>query len=87
MAGTGLECVISDTLGQGLLSLNLSEFFMFGGAMVSMVTMSYVILNSTTKNKQNVINEASRNLTVGKKQVYLYRVLKLIRKFYNKIIN
>jgi hypothetical protein len=87
MAGSGLECVIGDTLVQGLLSLNLSEFFMFGGAMVSMVTLSYVILNPATKNKQNVINEASRNLTVEKKQVYLSKVLKLIRKFYDKIIN
>ena len=87
MAGTGLECVIGDTLGQGLLSLNSSEFFMFGGAMVSIVTLSFVILNPATKNKQNVNNEASRNLTVEKKQVYLNRVLKLIRKFYNKIIN
>ncbi len=86
MVGSGLECAISNTLGQGMLSLNLYEFFMFGGAMVSIVTLSYVILNPATKDKQNIINETSRNLIVEKNQVYLNKVLKLIRKFYNKII-
>ena len=86
MAGSGLECVISNTLVQGLSSLNLSEFFMFGGALVSMVTLSYLILNPDTKDKQHVVNENSRNLIVEKNQVYLNKVLKLIRKFYNKII-
>jgi len=85
MVGSGLECAISSTLVQGLSSLNLSEFFMFGVVMVSMITLSYVILKPDTKDKQNVINECSRNLTVEKKQVYLNRVLKLIRKFYHKI--
>ena len=87
MVGTGLECLIGDTLGQGLFSLNWSEFFMFGGAIVSMVTLSYVILNPSTKDKQNVTNEYGRNLIVEKKKVYQNRILKLIRKFYNKIIN
>jgi len=86
VVGSGLECAISNTLGQGMLSLNLYEFFMFGGAMVSIVTLSYVILNPATKDKQNVINETSRNLIVEeKKQSYLNKVLKLIRKFNNKI--
>jgi len=85
MVGSGLECAISNTLVQGLSSLNLSEFFMFGGVMVSMITLSYVILKPDTKDKQNVINEGSRNLIVEKKQVYLKKGLKLIRKFYHKI--
>jgi len=87
MVGSALECAISSTLGQGLSSLNLWEFFIFGGAMVSMIALGYVILNPDKKDKQNVINEPGRNLIVEKKQVYLNRVLKLIRKFYHKIIN
>jgi len=87
MAGSVLECAISNSLGQGLLSFNLSEFFMFGGALVSIIALGYVILNPDTKDKQNVINEPDRNLIVEKKQVYLNRVLKLVRKFYHKIIN
>ncbi len=86
MAGSALECAISSTLGQGLFSFNLSEFFVFGVAMVSMIALGYVILNPDKKDKQNVI-EPGRNLIVEKKQVYLNRVLKLIRKFYHKIIN
>jgi hypothetical protein len=87
MVGTALECAFSNTLGQGLFSFNSSEFFIFGGAMVSMIALGYVILNPATKDKQNVINEHGGNLIVEKKQVYLNKVLKLIRKFYHKIIN
>jgi len=87
MVGSALECAISSTLGQGLSSLNLLEFFIFGGAMASMIALGYVILNPNTKDKQNFINDPGRNLIVEKKQVYLNKVLKLIRKFYHKIIN
>ena len=87
MVGTALECALSSTLGQGLFSFNLSEFFMVGGALVSMIALGYVILNPATKDIQNFINEPGGNLIVEKKQVYLNKVLKLIRKFYYKIIN
>ena len=87
MVGTALECAISNTLGQGLFSFSSLEFFIFGGAMIAIIGLGYVILNPATKDKQNVINEPGGNLIVEKKQVYLNKVLKLIRKFYNKIIN
>ncbi len=86
MVGTALECAFSNTLGQGLSSFNLSEFFIFGGAMVSMIALGFVILNPDKKDKQNVI-EPGRNLIVEKKQEYLNRVLKLIKKFHHKIIS
>ena len=54
--------------------------------MVSMIALGYVILNPDKIDKQNIINEPGRNLIVEKKQVYLNKVLKLIRKFYNKIV-